>query len=320
MFRSGFLDFMINATVKNESIEHVNNVLNSFHPNIQFTHEVEENNKISFLDILIIRNNNTLSTTVYRKPTNTDVYIHWKAFAPENWKIGTLRTLTKRAYTVCSNQTLLNEELRHLRKTFHELNDYPHHIINRIFGATKRNHANNTNTPTTASSQQQQENTLIDTNLLILPYKGKDGESILKDMKRSINSILPPSTSTKICFTSTKLAARFNIKDRTPTKHQNDIVYLAECPQPDCTSTYIGETARRLEERFKDHCGRDRNSHLFKHSIETGHPPTTLEDFKVVGQGFGNNWKRKLAEALIIKSRKPDLNIQEKSVAIKLLN
>ena len=95
---------------------------------------------------------------------------------------------------------------------------------------------------------------------------------------------------------------------------------LAQCPQPDCTSTYIGETARRLEERVKDHCGRDRNSHLLKHAIETGHPSTSLEDFKVVGQGFGNKWKRKLAEALLIKSRKPDLNIREKSVAIKLLN
>ena len=169
------------------------------------------------------------------------------------WKIRTFRTLTKRAYTVCSNQILLNKELRHLRKTFHKLDDYPYDIINRIFVATKRNHANNTNTPTTASSQQQQENTLIDTNLLILPYEDKDGENILKEMKPSINSILPPSTFTNIYFTSTKLASRFNIKDRTPTKYQNDIVYLAECPQSECTTTYIAETARRLGERFKDH-------------------------------------------------------------------
>ena len=39
-----------------------------------------------------------------------------------------------------------------------------------------------------------------------------------------------------------------------------------ECPDPTCKSTYIGETARRLEERVKDHTGRDHNSHLLKHS------------------------------------------------------
>ena len=97
-------------------------------------------------------------------------------------------------------------------------------------------------------------------------------------MKRSINHILPPTTSIKVCFTSTKLSSRFNIKDKTPTQQQNDIIYLVQCPQPDCTSTYIGETARRLEERLKDHCGRDRNSHLLKHSIETGHPSTSHKD------------------------------------------
>ena len=46
---------------------------------------------------------------------------------------------------------------------------------------------------------------------------------------------------------------------------------MIECPDPDCNSTYIGETARRIEERHKDHTGRDRNSHIYKHSIETGH-------------------------------------------------
>ena len=36
---------------------------------------------------------------------------------------------------------------------------------------------------------------------------------------------------------------------------------------------YIGEIARRLKERVKDHNGRDKSSHLVKHSIESGHNP-----------------------------------------------
>ena len=51
-------------------------VLNGFHPSIQFTNETESNNRLSFLDALIIRNGQSIETRVYRKPTNTDIYIH----------------------------------------------------------------------------------------------------------------------------------------------------------------------------------------------------------------------------------------------------
>ena len=57
-----------------------------------------------------------------------------------------------------------------------------------------------------------------------------------------------------------------------------------------------------------------------KHSIETGHPVTSLHDFKIIGRNFRSSWGRKLEEALLIKKHNPALNIQEKSVTIKLLN
>ena len=37
---------------------------------------MEENGKIAFLDVLIIRNDNTLKTTVYRKKAHNVVYLH----------------------------------------------------------------------------------------------------------------------------------------------------------------------------------------------------------------------------------------------------
>ena len=54
---------------------HVLTVLNNFHKNIEFTYEMEKNGKIAFLDVLIIRNNNTLKTTVYKKKTHNGVYL-----------------------------------------------------------------------------------------------------------------------------------------------------------------------------------------------------------------------------------------------------
>ena len=71
------------AYIDPSKIEFVLEKLNSYHPNIQFTHEIEENQKITFLDVLIIRTrDNKLETTVFRKETNTDLYIPWNSHAP----------------------------------------------------------------------------------------------------------------------------------------------------------------------------------------------------------------------------------------------
>ena len=49
-----FIDNTI-TFVKNNSIAYVLDQLNSFHEQIQFTYEVEHNNKLPFLDVLLIK-------------------------------------------------------------------------------------------------------------------------------------------------------------------------------------------------------------------------------------------------------------------------
>ena len=81
------------------------------------------------------------------------------------------------------------------------------------------------------------------------------------------------------------------------------------------------ESGRRVIERVKDHNGRDKSFHVLRHSIEKSHTEVTANDFKVIGRNYRNNVrKRKVAEALLIKQFRPTLNIQEQSVALKLLN
>ena len=110
-------------------------------------------------------------------------------------------------------------------------------------------------------------------------------------------------------------------KDPTPLERQHDIVHHSFCSDENCNENYISESAGRLDERMKDHNGRDCNSHLFKHSVESGHDPVLKCDFRIIGKGYRNNaCSRKIAEALFIKKMKPSLNIQEKSVKLELLN
>ena len=75
---------------------------------------------------MVIRDsNNNINTAAYRKSTNNDIYLNWESFAPDKWKWGTLKRLTKRAYDVCSNQELLQKELNYIEKVFRVNNNYP---------------------------------------------------------------------------------------------------------------------------------------------------------------------------------------------------
>ena len=76
--------------IKVKSIERVLSRLNGYHENIEFTYEIENDGKLLFLDVLVIRKDYETETTVYRKSTNNDIYLHWQSFSPTAWKRGTL--------------------------------------------------------------------------------------------------------------------------------------------------------------------------------------------------------------------------------------
>ena len=61
--------------------------LNKKHPNTKFTFEEELNNTFLFLDVKISRENNKLTTSVYRKPTFSGVFTNFKGFIDTRYKV-----------------------------------------------------------------------------------------------------------------------------------------------------------------------------------------------------------------------------------------
>ena len=57
--------------------------MNTKHPHIKFTFEHEHNNSLSFLDVKICRENNKLTTFVYRKLTLSGVFTNSKSSIPK---------------------------------------------------------------------------------------------------------------------------------------------------------------------------------------------------------------------------------------------
>ena len=72
---------------------------------------------------MLCRHEENIVTTDYQKVTNTDAYLNWNSFAPHSWKRGTLKTLTQRAYMICSTTELLDTELKNL-EVFLEKNNF----------------------------------------------------------------------------------------------------------------------------------------------------------------------------------------------------
>ena len=104
--------------------------LNKQHPNIKFTMEMEQKNKLPFLDVLVVKRIDILQTTIYRKKTFTGVMLNWNSFTSKRYKIGLITCLLNRAWRICSNYSLLDVEIQKIRFILLS-NNYPEKIVDK---------------------------------------------------------------------------------------------------------------------------------------------------------------------------------------------
>ena len=123
-----------------------------------------------------------------------------------------------------------------------------------------------------------------------------------------------------VTYQSKKLVIKFAVKNKIDFQHKNNIVYYGKCPNPNCKDDYIGETDRRVIERVIDHNKRDKKSHMLKHSRDKLHNHVWEDDFKLLGNNYQSNMKRKISESLFRRQLKPSLNKQDKSIPLNLYN
>jgi hypothetical protein len=104
---------------------------NSVRPTIKFTVEVETNNTLPFLDVLVIKRGPGLITKVYRKPTHTGRYLHFKSKHPHS--------LVNRAKVICQNQKDFNNEIKTIRHNL-MISEYPKEFVDSVMKPAVRNH------------------------------------------------------------------------------------------------------------------------------------------------------------------------------------
>ena len=220
-----YVDDTITAVHKTK-IDEFHEHLNKQSTSIQFTKEIEENCKVPFLDCLVTRENSTLQTTVYRKPTHTGRLLDQMSYNPTLHKATTVRTLMRRAQIVSDSHDSLTDETKHLNTVFIE-NNYSTDFIKRNTYVRPNDSSNNSYT-TTAT----------------IPYIRGTSETIARIL-RPYNA----RVAHKPMFTLRRLLT--NVKDKDEPEDRPGAVYKIKCS--DCQATYIGETGRNLTTQLNEH-------------------------------------------------------------------
>ena len=316
--------------IKENEIENVKEVLNKFHKDIKFTHEVEVGGAIAFLDVNIKKQaDGTFETEVYRKKTDTSIFLNWKSYAPKSWKIGTIKGLFRRAYIICSNKEALEKEIKFLKNVFGKVNGYPSRVVSRaLFEISKHfenvgdftNNTSNQNNEQVTSNEGTREGENSFTPYIALPYKGEEGEGIMNKFRNYLKGVLPSEVKPRFTYKGEKLVSFFRIKDKVSLEHQSNLVY-GYYPREKVNGKidYVDETNVRYGARTYEHCFTDKQSAVYKHAKQNK-VSVTLEEFKVLEKGYDKYKDRKIAESLYIKELKPILNAQVNSHKIELFN
>ena len=108
--------------------------LNNMDPtgSIKFTHEIETDNTIAFLDTLLERKGDgSVKVKVYRKKTHTNQYLAFDSHHPLHQKLGVPRTLLNRCDEIVTEEEDRKEE-RNTIKNALNICGYPDWTIKRV--------------------------------------------------------------------------------------------------------------------------------------------------------------------------------------------
>ena len=261
-------------------IESFHEHLNNINGEIKFTIEIETNQKLSFLDVLVVRKiDGTLDTEVFHKLTHTGQYLNYFSSQPVSHKAAVVKTLMHRAKNIPSTHQGKIKEISRVKNTLIK-NHYPKYFINK--------HSRTQ----TANLHPDDHNRKI-----TLPY--------IKNFSEKIRRIFKPyEIDINFKPESTLKTHLVKLKDIVPKNKQNNLIY--ETPCSNCEIKYIGETMQRLENRLKQHKyavekGNVQHSALTEHCLNNMHA-IDWENTKIIKKNLVCFKRRKFLEAIKIQN------------------
>ena len=196
------------------------------------------------------------------------------------------------------------------------INGYPKWLLDQVNEECKAPRNEDYDNNVTANNES-----ISTTHRLILLYKGEQEQKFIKSLNNYVKKLLTQNHTTQHVYISRKLGSTFDIKDQANLVHKHDLTYLVQCPENTRSETFLGETARILNERRMEDAGKNSKSHMLLHTFQSGHPFVSPNDFRILQKGYNNNKvKRKKLEALLIRKHRPSLNIRKNSAPLDFFN
>lgn len=282
---------------KNESdeAEMIVGKLNSIHPTIQFTFEKEHEGKLNFLNVQCSANKEgSFSTTVYRKPTNTNLYVRWESAHSDAQKEGVFKTLLHQAKSICSDKEALNKEINFLMDIF-LANGYPKEVLLGILKSFEKN------------VQNKKDKSTVDPAgpplILKLPFYPKLSDQVARAWKKC-SKFLINAIPTRVVFQPvTKLRNTLcRLKEKEP---DGRCVYMATCTT--CGARYVGQTGRDLDTRISEH--KLMKSNVGRHCIQCKHDYAAVK-WEVMKRE-NNASKREIYETFIIREVFANMDVDD---------
>ena len=106
-----FMDDTFVLFKSQDDVKKFHKYISSRHKNMNFTFETEIDNTLPFLDVLVSKDPDGFSTSLYRKPTFSGLYSNFSSFMPIKYKMGLLFTLLFRGFSLCTDWSKFHSEL-----------------------------------------------------------------------------------------------------------------------------------------------------------------------------------------------------------------
>ncbi len=186
------------------------------------------------------RSDTSVTTSVFRKPSNSNRFIPFQSFHHHSHKTAAIYSLTHRAVSHCSSPELRGKELKFIHQLFLN-NGFPSATITSIIA--------NVLQKTGCSPQPRAAGALAVTGLpedcitISLPFIGPLFYTLQRIAKKFGVRIVPRSISSIHSVLGTP-------KHKLPHEQHSGIVYGIHCS---CGQLYIGQTGREVQTRKTEH-------------------------------------------------------------------
>lgn len=225
-------------TLPEDKVDEVKEVFNQQNPSIKFTVEREVANKLPFLDLMLVRNEDqTVATEWYSKPIASGRLLNYYSCHPMHTKMNVAVNFAKRV-----NKFSTNLDPQSISSIIHsrlQQNNYPKQVTNRII-----NRINRRPTRETAMEVSVEENR----EKCFRSLTNIDGltQQVTKTIRKEYPNVHIASKQSKTVGSLLPIA-----KDRTGKGDQSNVVYRIDCS--DCDACYIGMTTTKLKSRLSGH-------------------------------------------------------------------